>query len=137
MGETLAFIKSLGVPTELACHNPTAHLLAREKGLGADFNMVCFCNCGMVHIGKGDSYEAEDRGSAVEVISKIPASCLAYKVLAADRNDPRKAFRCAFAHIKPTYAVVAGVFTKRHPTQAEEDARIAEEILTGSGEDLM
>jgi len=129
IGELIAFIQAQGVPAGMAAHNPQAHLRAHELGLGADFHTVCFYDCGTVHAGEGDRFRPADREAAVAAIQQLPKPCLGYKILAAGRNDPAEAFRYAFTHLKPTDAVVVGMFTKYQPTQVEENVALVERIL--------
>ncbi|MCD6334795.1 MAG: hypothetical protein J7M27_05620 [Candidatus Latescibacteria bacterium] len=68
----------------------------------------------------------EDRAGACLAIREVDKPCLAFKIMAAGRNDPEEAFRVAFEHIKPSDAVVVGVFPKDRPKEIEQDAALTE-----------
>jgi len=59
-----------------------------------------------------------------ETIRRIDKPCVAYKILAAGRNEPEAAFEYAFANIKPTDPVCVGVYTEHHPDQVAEDVAL-------------
>jgi hypothetical protein len=64
-----------------------------------------------------EQYLAEDRARMCQVVRQTPKTCLAFKILAANRNcatqdDVRAAFQYAFSHIKPLDAVVVGMYPK-------------------------
>ena len=91
--------------------------------------MVCFYDCGSVHRGAGEHFPPEDPPLAVEAIRQITTPCLGYKVFAAGRRDPQEALQYAYANIKPTDAVVMGVFTKDDPTMVAANAKVAREAM--------
>ena len=100
---------------------------ARGEGT-PDFHMVCFYNCGSLHAGKGDRFDTGDPPKAVEAIRQIQKPCIAYKVMGAGRVPPEDALRFAYSNIKPTDAVVVGMFPKDNPRMVEENVRLAEEL---------
>ena len=64
-----------------------------------------------------EAYPDSDRDAMCRVIRAVDKPVLAFKVLAARRKcdspDPiAQAFRFAYAHIKPTDAVVVGLFPR-------------------------
>ncbi len=68
------------------------------------------------------------------VIRQTRKTCLAFKILAAGRlaDTPEKlekAFRFAFANIKPQDAVIVGMYP-RFKDEIREDAELARRILT-------
>ena len=140
--EILQYIKDEGLPAGMCSHMPEVIEYAEEHDFGADFYMCCFYNLSrkkreLVVTGKGgaagEQYLEEDRARMVEVIRQVEKPCLAFKILAAGRNcatpaDLRRAFEFAFENIKPTDAVVVGVFQK-HANQIAENAGIVREIL--------
>ncbi|MDH7571549.1 MAG: hypothetical protein QHJ73_18385, partial [Armatimonadota bacterium] len=108
-------------------HIPEVFQYADEKGWDVDFYMTCFYNLsrgpresalvgaapGMVE----ERYLDEDRERMCALIQQTRKQCLAFKILAAGRKCAtqemvREAFRFAFAQIKPTDAVVVGMFPK-------------------------
>lgn len=134
LAPALALIRSLGLPAGIAGHDPASHRRAQEMELGAQFHMVCFYNLtgrrGRIDVAdSSERYHPDDPARAVALIRELPKPCLAYKVLAAGRRDAREAFTYAFENIKPTDAVVAGVFTKDHPSQVADNTRMVLELL--------
>ena len=134
LGRALALIRSLGLPAGIAGHDPDTHRRARELELGAQFHMVCFYNLtgrrGRIDVADpAERYQAGDPAKAAALIRELAKPCLAYKVLGAGRRDPREAFTYAFENIKPTDAVVFGVFTKDHPSQVADNVRTVLELL--------
>ena len=103
-------------------------------GLPTDLHMVCFYNLtgrrGKIDVANSeDKYHPDYPPAALACIQKLQRPCLAYKILAAGRRDPREAFTDAFGGIKDTDAVVVGVFPKDQPTQIADDAKLALEAL--------
>ncbi|MCH7863461.1 MAG: hypothetical protein IH998_17865 [Proteobacteria bacterium] len=68
-----------------------------------------FFNCGSLHDGRGLKFKLRDMPAATECIRAIEAPCIAYKIMAAGRIDPRMAFEYAFEHIKPHDVVNVGM----------------------------
>ncbi len=121
MRDWIALIKDLGMVAGLASHNWQYPLRAEEMGLGCDFYLCCFYD---LYGRGGEIYDPEDREAMVETIQKIARPCVAYKILAAGRNEPEAAFEYAFANIKPTDPVCVGVYTEDHPDQVAEDVAL-------------
>jgi hypothetical protein len=74
-------------------------------------------------------YLEEDPPRMFKVIRQTRRTCLAFKILAAGRlceskASVEKAFRQTFAGIKPTDAVIVGLYD-RYTDQAAEDAEFA------------
>ncbi|HYV27691.1 MAG TPA: hypothetical protein VFA77_09175 [Candidatus Eisenbacteria bacterium] len=68
------------------------------------------------------------------MIQKAPKPCLAYKVLAAGRrvespSQVRQCFETAFANIKPTDAVIVGMW-QQFGDQVGDNAAIVREICS-------
>jgi len=122
MRDWIALIKELGMVAGMASHHYEFPLRAEEMDLGCDFYMCCFYLSESYK--RGELYLEEDRDNMAATIRAIDKPCLAYKIMAAGRNDPEEAFSYAFANIKPSDAVVVGVYTKHHPTQVAEDVAL-------------
>jgi len=123
----LKCIRDTGVQVGLGTHVPDVIRYVEDKGWDLDFYMTCFYN---LHRSKrqsmlvtADRTQAEpqflpsDPPEMCRVIRQTDKPCLAFKILAANRNcrsqdQVRQAFQFAFANIKATDAVVVGVFTK-------------------------
>ena len=118
-------IHGLGFVTGLGTHLPEVVLYSEEHGLDTDFYMFSLYNM----TDRGDGYDPEDRVKACEVINKIKKPFLAFKIMAAGRNDPKEAFEFALRNIKPADAVVVGMYTKHQPDQVFENARIVSSII--------
>ena len=121
--DRLGTIRDTGMIVGLGTHNPEVVRYAEDRGYDVDFYMVCFYD--LISRG-GEVYLEEDRAAACQVIREVDKPCLAFKIMAAGRNDPEEAFRVALEHIKPSDAVVVGVFPKHRPNEVEQDARLTE-----------
>ncbi|MBD3181706.1 hypothetical protein GF312_05400 [Candidatus Poribacteria bacterium] len=117
----LNVMKDHGLPAGLGTHNPEVVRYAEDNNFDADFYMLAFYNLSM----RGEIYLPEDRQAACEVIREINKPFLAFKIMAAGRNEPIEAFKYTYENIKPTDAVVVGIYTKHHPNQVEEDVKLA------------
>jgi hypothetical protein len=116
----LELIKKLEMVAGLATHNAQHLLRLEEMDLGADFYACCFYDV----YGRGEVYVPEDRARMCAAIRSVGKPCLAYKILAAGRLPPQDAFAYAFAHLKPTDAVVVGIYTEHDPDQLEENVAL-------------
>jgi hypothetical protein len=120
--------RSAGVPAGVAGHAPEVHLWVDELGV-ADFHAVCFFNCGSLHHGKGEKFRLSDVAPATECIRRIRKPCIAYKIMAAGRIDPRMAFEHAFESIKPNDLVNVGMHRGDKDGMVEENVALVREIL--------
>jgi hypothetical protein len=80
----------------------------------------------------GDAFFAEDPPRMCEVIRKVKRPCLAYKILAAGRKcrsprEVRQTFEWTFKNIKPTDAVIVGLYP-RFTDQITEDTTTVRQI---------
>ncbi|MCD6350728.1 MAG: hypothetical protein J7M26_01305 [Armatimonadetes bacterium] len=116
----LELIKELGMMAGLCSHNAAYPLAYEEQELGAEFYMCCFYDV----YTRGEVYVPEDREAMAQTIRAVDKPCLAFKIMAAGRNDPREAFEYAFSHIKPGDAVVVGMYTEHQPDQIEQNVRL-------------
>jgi len=134
-------VHDTGFPAGISVHNPATLEAIESKGWGVDFYMTCIYNLdrtreefkkefGMVPV--GETYFEEDPPRMCEMIRKVNKPCLAYKILAAGRkcNSPRvvrEAFEWVFTNIKPTDAVIVGMYP-RYTDQITENTRTVREI---------
>ena len=125
------YARSKGVPVGVAGHDPGAHLWVDGLGI-ADFHAVCFYNCGSLHDGRGSKFRLSDMSRAADVIRRIEAPCIGYKIMGAGRIDPRMAFEYAFESIKPGDVVNVGMFRNDKDSMVEDDAEMVREILRDS-----
>ncbi|MCX7598609.1 MAG: hypothetical protein N2512_07035 [Armatimonadetes bacterium] len=142
--ELLAVMRDCGVVVGLGTHLPEVIEYAEEQGWDVDFYMASFYALTRQHpqqlVVAGGSvpdeiYDDADRERMVAVIRATPKPCLAFKILAAGRKatsvgNLQATFEYAFANIKPTDAVVVGVYQK-HMNQVAIDAGIVRDILNG------
>ncbi|MBI3920446.1 MAG: hypothetical protein HY318_03420 [Armatimonadetes bacterium] len=130
----LGLIHELGLPAGIAGHRPETHEKVLDWNLETDFHMVCLYNLtgrmGKVHVVDDvEPYFEEDREIALNLIADFPKPCIAYKVLAAGRRDPRLVLPEVYRRIKPDDAVLIGFYEKDHPGQVEETAELVSGIL--------
>jgi len=126
MRDWIALIRELGMVAGLASHNPEYPLRAEEMELGCDFYMCSFYD---IYGRGGEIYEPADRAAMCATIRRIDKPCIAYKILAAGRNEPAEAFGFAFANIKPGDCVNVGVYRGDNDDMVEDNVRTVEEIL--------
>ena len=127
--EAIDEIKSMGIFAGLGTHVPEVVEYAEGRGLDPDFYMFSLYNL----TDRGEGYDPEDRVKATEMIRKIRKPFLAFKAMAAGRNEPREALEFAIRNIKPTDAVVVGMYTKHQPRQVFENVEIVSALLAGAG----
>jgi len=123
----LKCMRDCGVQVGLGTHIPEVICYAEERDWDVDFYMACFYNLSRTpresalvsgnHVFEQEQYLAQDRKRMCEVIRQTPKTCLGFKILAAGRNcatqqDVAYAFRYAFEHIKPSDAVVVGIYPR-------------------------
>ena len=135
--DTLAQIRSAGVLVGLSTHNPEVIEYTEEKGWDIDFYMACVYRKSRDHAELmeimreapiGELYLPSDVPNMCKTISKATKTCLAFKILAAGRTcdtpeQVSKAFEFVFGHIKPTDAVIVGMYP-RYIDQIKENAEL-------------
>jgi len=120
------YVHDAGYPAGISAHNPAAIEALESKGWPIDFYMACFYRVtrepeefqkeiGLLPV--GETYLAPDPERMCRVIRQVAKPCLGFKILAAGRRcdspeSVRKAFEFAFQNIKPTDAVIVGMFPK-------------------------
>ena len=124
----LETIKELGLPAGVASHYPPYLMEVEERGWPADFYMVSMYHIegyqGKLGADKDEKFIPEHRTRALKVIRDLPKPCLAYKILAAGRLDPREAFKEVLENIKPSDGIVVGMF----PPDAGSGDIVAENV---------
>lgn len=143
------FLKAIhdhGLPAGIGTHIPQVIEYAEEKGWETDFYMSCFYNLArgyktapavQQHSYAQEQYQAGDPALMTAVVRQVRKPCLGFKILAATRNtftpdDTRHAFTYAFQSIKPTDAVVVGMFPK-YRDQVAENARCVQALCGREG----
>jgi hypothetical protein len=127
-----------GVMAGISSHSPDNIARCEDAGWEQDFYMTCFYNIRreqeQVRAGLGDLpvdelYLAGDPARMVKVVRQVKRPCLGFKILAAgrlatNRASIQRAFKFAFANIKPTDGVIVGMFPILSD-EIGEDAEIA------------
>jgi hypothetical protein len=140
--DLLRVMRDCGVAVGLGTHLPEVIEYSEEQGWDVDFYMDCFYTLGIARpkdgtlgqFHEGERFEDADRERMIQTIRATPKTCLAFKILAASRKcataeDVRAAFQYAFDNIKPTDAVVVGMF-QRDANQVAVNAGIVRDLLS-------
>ncbi len=112
----LDLIHSFHLPAGIATHRPTTHLIAEQKKLPTDFYHQC--------IYQPDNYSPKCREQALATIRELTKPVIAYKVLAAGRVDPKKAFAHLLKQLKPKDGLCVGMLPNKNPDQVAENASL-------------
>ncbi|MCC6416675.1 MAG: hypothetical protein IT429_00330 [Gemmataceae bacterium] len=134
-------IRDRGVLVGLSAHNPDLIRLAEDRGWDIDYYMCCLYYLTRPRdeyrkiLGKdlplGEIYLPSDPPRMFQVVRAVRKPCLVYKVLAAGRriNTPaeiRTCFETALTSIKPTDALIVGMFQQFGDQVAENTALVRE-----------
>ena len=135
-------IKDTGLPAGIGTHIPEVIEYVEEKGWETDFYMGCFYNLARQYKSapatdqdayRRDQFPEQDPLRMTEVLRSVPKPCIGFKIMAASRKcstaeTTREAFDFAFSHLKPTDAVVVGMFQK-YKNQVAENAALVRGLL--------
>jgi hypothetical protein len=134
-------IRDAGVLVGLSAHNPQLIELAEEKEWPVDYYMCClyyltrpreeFRKLMGGEVPLGEVYLESDPPRMFEAVRKTKRPCLVYKVLAAGRkvenaSQVKQAFEHAFASIKPTDALIVGMYQQQSDQVAQNAAMVRE-----------
>jgi hypothetical protein len=140
--DLLKRIRDKGVLVGLSAHNPALIELAAEKGWDVDYFMCClyyltrpreeFQKLLGSDLPLGEIYLPSDPSRMFKVIQAVKKPCLVYKVLAAGRRiqnpaEVRKCFETALSNIKPTDALIVGMY-QQFGDQVGENAALVREL---------
>jgi hypothetical protein len=140
--DLLKRIRDQGVLVGLSAHNPALIELAEEKGWDIDYYMCCLYYLTRPRaelrqlLGKdlplGEIYLPSDPPRMFKVVQAVRKPCLVYKVLAAGRRidspaEVRRCFETALSSIKPTDAMIVGMYQK-FGDQVGQNAALVREI---------
>jgi len=140
--DLLKRIRQTGVLVGLSAHNPALIELSEEKGWDVDYYMCCLYYLTRPRaeyqklLGRdlplGEIYLPTDPPRMLGVVQAAPKPCLVYKVLAAgrridSRGEIRTAFDTALKKIKPTDAMIVGMY-QECGDQAGENAALVREL---------
>lgn len=144
--DLLKRIRTTGVLVGLSAHDPALIELAEEKSWDVDYYM-----CSLYYLSRpreeyekilgkdlplGEIYLPSDPARMFKAIKAVKKPCLVYKVLAAGRRigtpvEVRRCFETAFANIKPSDAVIVGMYNQ-FGDQVAENAALVREICAAS-----
>ena len=145
--DLLKRIRDQGVLVGLSAHNPALIELALEKNWDVDYFMCCLYYLTRPReeyqqiLGKelplGEIYLPSDPLRMLKAVRSANKPCLVYKVLAAGRRigtpaEVRACFATALAGIKPTDAVIVGMF-QQFGDQVGENAAIVRDLCANAG----
>jgi hypothetical protein len=140
--EFLKRVRDTGVLAGMSSHRPENIEYAEERGWDVDFYMTCFYQLSrppeetrkmLGEVPVGINFLEGDPARMCRVIRATRKTCLAFKILAAGRTAERRggleqAFRFAFENIKPTDAVIVGMYP-RFKDEVKENADMVRRIL--------
>jgi hypothetical protein len=136
--------RDLGVLVGVGTHKPEVIDMVESQGWDVDFYSGCVYNRtrspeewrkvlgGELPEMVGDIYIQSDPARMYKVMRQTTKTCFAFKILAAGRipeDGVEKAFRTAYASIKPGDGVYVGMFP-RVKDEVRENAEIVHRILT-------
>jgi hypothetical protein len=134
-------IRQTGVQVGLSAHNPALIELAEEKGWDVDYYMCCLYYLTRPRdeyqklLGRdlplGEIYLPSDPPRMFEVVKAARKPCLVYKVLAAGRRiasraEIRTCIETAIKNIKPTDAMIVGMYLEFGDQVGENVAMVRE-----------
>jgi hypothetical protein len=140
--DLLKRIRQTGVLVGLSAHNPALIELSEEKCWDVDYYMCCLYYLTrprqeyQVLLGRdlplGEIYLETDPPRMFKVVQAARKPCLVYKVLAAgrrigSRGEIRSCFETASKNIKPTDAMIVGMY-QEFGDQVGENAALVKEL---------
>lgn len=135
-------IRDRGVLVGLSAHNPALIELSEEKGWDVDYYMCClyyltrprpeFQKILGPDLPLGEIYLPTDPPRMLRTVRAARKPCLVYKVLAAGRRigskaEVRECFKIALEGIKPTDALIVGMY-QQLGDQVGENAAVVREL---------
>ena len=134
--DRLKRIRDAGLLVGVSTHMPEVVDAVESKGWDLDYFQTCVYErhrdeaalqklLGHVPVPVGEVFLKSDPPRMFKAIQQTRRPCLAFKILAAGRRqDVEQAFRETFAGIKPTDAVIVGIYD-RYSDQAGQNAALA------------
>jgi hypothetical protein len=144
LSDLLKRIRDQGVLVGLSAHDPTLMEECESRGWDVDYYMSALYNLTRPRedsrkilgddVPLGEIYLPSDPPRMFKAIQATRKPCLAYKVLAAGRRigspgEVRRCFEEAFASIKPTDAVLVGMY-QQFGDQVGENAALVRELAS-------
>jgi hypothetical protein len=142
--DLLKRIRDQGVLVGLSAHNPALVELAEDKGWSIDYYMCCLYHRTRTpeeyrkllgnDLPLGEIYLPSDPPRMFRVVRSVQKPCLVYKVLAAgrrinSRSEVRACFQTALKEIKPTDAMIVGMY-QQFSDQVGENAALVRELCS-------
>jgi hypothetical protein len=142
LADLLKRIRDRGVLVGLSAHNPALIEVAETKSWDVDYYMCClyyltrpreeFSKLLGPNLPLGEIYLPSDPPRMFKTIQSTRKPCLVYKVLAAGRSiassrEIRQCFATALANIKPTDALIVGMY-QQLGDQVGENTKIVREL---------
>lgn len=139
--DLLKRIRDQGVLVGLSAHDPRLIETAEEKAWDVDYYMTCLYYLTRPKeeyrailgndLPLGEIYLPSDPPRMFQAIRSTSKPCLVYKVLAAGRrigtpSEVRSCFQEAFANLKPTDAVIVGMYQQFGDQVGENTALVRE-----------
>jgi hypothetical protein len=140
--DLLKRIRDQKVLVGLSAHNPALIELAEEKGWDVDYYMCCLYYLTRPRseykkllgddLPLGEIYLPSDPPRMFKVVRSVKKPCLVYKILAAGRRvgtqaEVRQCFKTALENVKPTDAVIVGMY-QQHGDQVGDNAALVREL---------
>ena len=134
--DRLKRIRDAGLLVGVSTHMPEVVDAVESKGWDVDYYQTCVYErhrneaalkklLGHVPLPVGEVFIQSDPPRMFKAIQQTKRPCLAFKILAAGRRkDVKQAFQETFAAIKPTDAVIVGIYD-RYSDQAGQNAALA------------
>jgi hypothetical protein len=142
--DLLKRIRDRGVLVGLSAHNPALIELAEDKGWPVDYYMCCLYYLTRPRaeyrqilgddLPLGEIYLPSDPRRMFQVVRSVKKPCLVYKVLAAGRRvgspaEVRECFKTALENVKPTDALIVGMY-QQLGDQVGENAALVRELCS-------
>ncbi len=142
VADVVKMIKDTGLPAGIGTHIPQVIEYAEEHQWETDFYMGSFYDLARGYKSAPatdrnayakDRFPADDPDRMTATLRQVDKPCIGFKILAAGRRCATEAqledaFRYAFEHLKPTDAVVVGIFQK-YANQVAQNAAIVQHLL--------
>src|SRR5689334_10852429 len=144
--DLLKRIRDRGVLVGLSAHNPALVELAEDRGWDVDYYMCCLYYLTRPReeyrkllgndLPLGEIYLPSDPPRMFRAVRATKKPCLVYKVLAAGRRigskaEVRDCFKAALENIKPTDAMIVGMY-QQFGDQVGENAALVRELCSAS-----
>ncbi|HVP45269.1 MAG TPA: hypothetical protein VMT32_01750 [Bryobacteraceae bacterium] len=135
-------VRDTGVMVGVSAHNPGVFDIIESEDWDVDYFQACLYRVSRTveearaEFGEatvGETYMEKDPERMCKIIRATKKPCLAFKVFGAGRSigsaeEMEKAVRFALANIKPTDAIIMGVYPK-FSDQVKENAELVRRIL--------